>query len=632
MHPRADDAQRTDIARNALMVGTANFVSRVSGLLREVVFAAFFGAGPQADAFNAAFRVGSFFRELFAEGSLANAFVPLYADVSERKGEREGFALANAFLGVLLAAVGGVTLLTLVAARPFVLLVAGGFAQDPEKMDMAVALTRVMSPFVATVSFAAVFMGMLNVRGRFFMPAVVPVVFNALVIGACLGSDWFAGVTGYEGIYVVAVAALLGGASQALVQVPALRRAGFRVWPTFLGHPDLGRLVRFVGPALIAISVVQINLLVETQLASREGDGPVSWLQYSFRVAHLPLSVVSVAVGVASLTSLSLLLAQDRKDEFRRTLAGALNLNTFLVAPAAALSIVLAEPIVQLLFERGAFTPADTAATAGMMRMYGVALFGLGAHRVLVPMFYTLNDPHTPMWAGLATVAFKLPVAWALMYPLGFGVDGLPLSHAILVTAEITFLLVVLDRRVGSLWGLLLADHARVALAGVAMGAALWAIKPWVHGLGVFAAMAGGSVVYLVVADVLGMRQGREVLKRFLPGARKGLPPTVDADTQRLLASLDGAPQTALVLEGGVARVGTEAGVVIIVALDGQLSCREEPGELAGPRTVASVMAVMRVGGGPPRLAGLLVGEVAIRAEGDAVVEGRATGPIIPVR
>ena len=511
------DNHATHIHRNTLWVAAANLLSRGSGLLREIAFAAAFGAGVAADAFNAAFRVGNLFRELFAEGALASAFVPLFADVDEKEGASSAWALANAFLGLLLAAVGLVCLLTLLFARPLVIGLAGGFATDPEKLGMAVSLTRVLSPFLATVSVASVFMGMLNVRGRFFLPSAAPICFNLFVIVACVFDEQIMQFTGAAPIYAVAVAALLGGASQALVQLPVLRTHGFHFRPRLSGHPSLVRLLKFLGPALVAISVVQINLLIETQLASREGHGPVSWLIYSFRVAHLPLSLVSVAVGVASLAGLSVLRAQGRLDEFKRALGQAINLNTFLLAPAAVGLFILAEPIIRLLFERGAFSPSDTLATASMLRMYAIALLGIGAHRVLIPVFYTLDDPKTPMWVGLGTVALKLPVALYCMRNLGFGVDGLPLSHAILVSCEIGVLLYFLERRVGGLANQLAATTGRTAISCAALAAAIWPLRLWAVGWRLVPVMALAGFVYALSAFFLGSPELRQLLGRRPP-------------------------------------------------------------------------------------------------------------------
>ena len=511
--------------RNAMKVAIASLLSRVSGLAREVAFAAAFGASAAADAFLGAFRVGNLFRELLAEGALANAFVPMFADVSEKEGLKSGWRLANAFLGVLLLISGVITIATLIFAEPLIMMVAGGFAQDPNKLELATNLTRILAPFIATISAASVFMGMLNVRGKFFLPAIVPMVYNALVILACVGRDWIGEATGFHPIYAVAVAALLGGAGQALVQLPALKKDGYRLKISFGKHPALKRLLKFVVPAIIAISVVQVNLLIETQLASREGDGPVAWLIYSFRIAHLPMSVVSGAVGVAALAGLSILRAKGKTEEFRQTLAESINLNSFLLLPAAICVFIYATPAVKFLFERGAFTPADTAATASMLQMYAVALLGIGIHRVMVPIFYALDDPMTPMWAGLATVALKYPVAIWLVAKIG--VDGLPLSHAILVTLEIAFLLIVVCRRVPGISGPLVTSHLKAFVAGFIMVLALWQTREMASGLAFIPLSAVGCGFYLLLSSIIGVPEAKRITARLVRGPRPPNNPTL---------------------------------------------------------------------------------------------------------
>jgi putative peptidoglycan lipid II flippase len=333
-----------------------------------------------------------------------------------------------------------------------------------------------------------------------------------------LGKAKFEAVTGLQPIYGVAIAALLGGAFQAGILLPRLKKMGYRFRPRVGKHPALKRLLKFLVPALIAISIVQINLLIETQIASREGDGPVSWLIYSFRIAHLPFSIVAGAVGVATLAGLSVLRAQGRHEEYRSALARALNLNTLFLLPAAVLLIVFPEAVVELLFERGAFTPDDTLHTAEMLRMYGVALLGIGAHRILVPIYYTLEDPWTPMWAGLATVAVKFPVAWALVYHLDIGLAGLPLSHALLVTGEIIFLMWVLHRRVPGLMPLIAKTHIQIAIACVVLGAVLWPLRPHVEGWLIFPVFAAAGVFYAGISVLIGNTEAKEIVARLLKG------------------------------------------------------------------------------------------------------------------
>ncbi|MCB9797251.1 MAG: murein biosynthesis integral membrane protein MurJ [Alphaproteobacteria bacterium] len=622
-----------DVRRGALLVGAANLLSRLTGLLREVAFAAVFGAGAAADAFNAAFRIGNLLRELFAEGALSNAFVPLFAKVSEESGEREAWALANAFLGLLTLALGAVALGTIALAEPLVHLVASGYAEVPGKVALTATLTRILAPFVATISVASVFMGMLNVRGRFFLPAASPVLFNAAIVAACLGSERFEAWTGAPAVHAVAWAALIGGAAQAAVQLPSLRRAGYRLRPSLKGHPALRRLLSFLGPAVVAISVVQINLLIETQLASREGDGPVSWLLYAFRVAHLPFSIVSGSVAVAGLAGLSVLAARRDHVGFRTTLAQALNLNAFLLIPSAVGLFLLANPLVAALFERGAFTAADTAVTAELLRAYSVAILAIGAQRILVPVFYTLGDPRTPMWVGLATVLLKAPVALALMLPLGLA--GIPASQAVLAGAESLALLFILDRRVGRLEGLLLGVHLKSVLAAALMGlgvaGALRALpEPGLPAL--IGISAAGGLLYLLAAHVLGVQEARDVLARLRPGPPPGLPPTVDPDTRALLARLATEPRGAATLAQGRAELPLEDLVVIVISEDDTLRCEARIEAATAPLSPSPLRAVMRVGQGPPRLAGLDLGppeapELALRADGDAVVEGLAVGP-----
>ncbi|MEY3212734.1 MAG: hypothetical protein RIT28_3215 [Pseudomonadota bacterium] len=619
------------LRQSVAAVGAANLLSRVSGLAREVVFAAVFGAGLAADAWNAAFRIGNMLRELFAEGALSNAFVPLYADVEEKEGRDAAFALANAFLGGLLAAVAVVALLTFTLADPLVSLVAGGFDQNVEKAALTASLSRALSPFVGLIAVASVFMGMLNVRGRFFWPAVSPLLMNGAVIAACVGAPAYERLTGHPAIFAVAWASLLGGAAQALAQLPLLWRQGFRLRPTLTGHPALRRLWAFVLPAVIAISVTQLHLLVETQLASRLGDGPVSWLLYAFRIAHLPFSIISGAVGVAALAGLSVHAARGDHAAFRRDLSGALNLNSTFMLPAAVGLYLLADPLVALFFERGAFTAQDTAATATILRGYAVAIWAIGAQRVLVPVFYTLNDPRTPMWIGLGLVLVKFPLAAWLTARLG--VIGIPLSHAILATIEVFWLTALLHRRAGGLWSALVKPHAKVLLATVIMGLAVSATKPFAgDGLvSILVLGGGGAALFSVVGAVLGLEESRALTRRILRRQPPGLPPTISPESQAALAALtDGVID--LRLEDGVATLSTPSGVVRVMARDGALSARLLPQAATDhAKQPTAVAVVLRPSPQGPIWIGLRLPEHALRADGDQLTRGDAEGIVLAV-
>lgn len=511
------------MGRAALVAGVANLLGRLSGLLREVVFAAFFGAGMAADAFNAAYRVPNLFRELLAEGTLANVYVPLFAETTEQEGLERAWRLANAMLGLLLLVLGLVTALFLVAAEPFVYLVAAGFAETEGKVALATWLVRLLAPFLAGLSIASLFGGMLNVRGRFFLPAIAPAVLNVFVIAACVLGERWQTLTGTHPIGAVAVGATLSGLVTAGIQYPALRRQGFRFRPTFRWHPGLGRVLKFAGAALVGIVVVQFNLLVETQLASRLGDGPVSWLIYGFRLVQLPQTVVSGSVAVAGLASLSVFMARGEEREANRTVYRALELNSLLVVPAAVGLFVLAQPLVELFYQRGAFRPSDAAATASILEMYAIATVGICTYRVLLPVFFALKDPWLPMKLSLVIMAAKVPVALWLMEL--YGVDGLPLSHAVTVSFEVLIMLLVLRGRLGGWAPGFMGQHLRIALAAAAMGVAVQALLPWTEGARVLLVCGVGAVVYGVLVLLLGVREARPFARRVVDKIRRRPPP-----------------------------------------------------------------------------------------------------------
>jgi putative peptidoglycan lipid II flippase len=532
------------LGRSAMAAGAANFIGRISGLIREMVFARVFGAGAVADAFNVAYRVPNLLRELLAEGSLANVFVPIFAEEAEghdpREGLRRAWALANAFLGLLLLVLGGVTLLFIVGSELFVYLLASGFSKDPEKAALAADLTEWMAPFLAGLSVASLFGGMLNVRGKFFLPALAPSFLNFFVIAACLlGEPWEA-ATGLPHIHAIALAATLSGFATATVQYPALRAMGFRFRPNLRGHPEIRRILKFMGASLIGIGVVQFNLLVETQLAStyQEADGPVSWLIYGFRLVQLPQTIVAGSVAVAALAALSLQLGRGEKDQARITLGRSLELNSLLIFPSAVGLYLLADPLIRLFFEGNQFTAADTAATAGILRSYAVAAIGICTYRVLLPVFFALKDPYLPMRLSLVVVVIKLPLAWGMMYPLGLGLDGLPLSHAVTASFEVLVMMWVLGRRMEGWARGFWSQQLRIALATTGMGLAVYGLTPLIttewallceqlgwggmSDLGVLWICAVGAGIYGVLAIGLGVRETRTIVRKIL---RRGPPP-----------------------------------------------------------------------------------------------------------
>ena len=500
------------MGRGALAAGIAQSLGRASGFLRDVIFASVFGAGATADAFFVAFRVPNLFRELLAEGTLSNVFVPLFAETNAKEGVERGWALANAMLGFLLVALGLVTMVIFFASEPLVLALASGFSAEPGKVELASWLTRLLAPFLAGISIAALFGGMLNVRGKFFLPALAPAVLNLAIIAACLGAEQWAALTSTPAIGAVAFAATLSGLITAGIQLPALRREGFRFRPTLKAHPALGRALKFAGAGLVGVIVVQFNLLVELQLASRAGDGAVSWLMLAFRFVQIPLSVIAGSIAVAAMARFSVQWAQDDTAGARLTLSEAIEGALLWVLPAAVGVHLLAEPLVALCFERGAFSAADTQATAQLVRGYAFAVIGICAHRVLLPIFFALRDPYLPMRLSLVVMAIKIPVALLLLDL--FGLIGLPLSHAVTVSLEVIVMMAVLHRRLKGWQEGLWSELARIALASAVMGVAvhtLSTVLPAMGHLQVIVLSAAGGLVFISMALLLRIRALRPI-------------------------------------------------------------------------------------------------------------------------
>lgn len=601
--------------KDTTLVGIANLIGRVTGMVAEIVMSAVFGASKVTDAYYAAFRVPQILRELLAEGTLQNAFVPAFSEASEREGLQGAWRLANAFLGVLMVVLGAVTLLFFFGAPFFVTLVASGFADDPEKHDLTVQLTRWMSPFLAGLSVAGFIAAMLNVRGRFFGPALAQNVFNLLIIAGCLAGPAFERATGIPSIFALALATTLSGFVQVGVTLPALLREGYRPLPNLGGHPALRKMLAFLGPAIIGIATVQVNFLIESNWASAYGDGPVTWLMKSFRLVQIPLAVFAGSVATTALAALSLHVARREQKELGDTLARALRLNSFLVLPTAVALGVLAEPLVRLLFERGAFDAQATAGTALMLEMYAWAVFGICFHRLAVPVYYALGDAKTPMWNSIAAMLLKVPVVLLLTRGFGMGVEALPFSHAILATAQSVQLMAGLRGHVAGRG--LLGAHLRMGVASVLLGAVAWLLRDQVH---VVLTCLLAGVVYLGAARLLGV----EDLSGMGRMKRPALPPSVDDTTRAALATL---------ARGGYAiqgdRVTHAAGAWRVEASGDDLVLVADGEPAAGPLS-APVVAILRPGR-PPTLKGLVLGERAWHVEGGTLKAGDCPGPHVPV-
>src|SRR5688572_5558435 len=458
--------------RAAGLISSLTMLSRLLGLVREQVFAALLGAGFHADAFNAAFRIPNLLRDLFAEGALSAAFVPTYARAMA-EGEGRAHQLANRLLTFLGAVLAVLVVLGLVFAEPLVRLLAPGFEEVPGKLAETVRLTRLMLPFLPLVSFAAVAMGMLNARERYGTPAAAPAMFNVVTIGWAMVL-WWMGYGAAEVAVGWAVGTVLGGAAQLLIQVPGLWKAGWRPrleWAP--SDPGLRAIGRLMAPATIGLAAVEVNIFVSTIFASHE-PGAVSWLTYAFRILYLPIGVFGVALGTIATTGLARRAAAGDMDGLRETLRQSLRMLAFLTLPATVGLMVLAVPIIRLLFERGRFGSHDTERTAAALMLYAVGLVAYAGVKVLAPAFYSLGRARVPLLASASAVATNLVVLLALHSRIGYRAVALGTSLGALVNAIV--LLSVFQSGFGGLRGAGLASPlARMAAAAAIMGPATWA-------------------------------------------------------------------------------------------------------------------------------------------------------------
>ncbi len=446
-------SRKKSLASAAGSISVATMISRVLAMGREMVMSTYFGAGYYTDAFNAAFRVPNLLRDLFAEGALSSAFVPTFIRYMSDKGEAEAWLLANRVINALAVILSVVTLLFYFGASWFVYFLAAPFASIPGKFELTVQMTRIMSPFLLFVALASAVMGMLNAGGRFFIPAMAPSAFNVCAILAGIYLSPFMPRFGLAPMVSMAIGALIGGASQLFIQVPAAYKSGFR-YRFILDFKDPG--VRQIGklmlPAVVGLSATQINIAVDTQLAGSYGNGPVSYLNYAFRLMQLPIGLFGVAIATTTLATVSLYAAKNNMEGLRNTVTTSLRLAACLTFPATVGLILFRREVIELIYQHGAFTAQATLRTSQVLFLYALALFAYSGVKILVPTFYAMNDTKTPVRFSIATVAVKIVINFLLILPLGF----LGLALATAVASWLNFLLLARSyaKRTATHWGM----------------------------------------------------------------------------------------------------------------------------------------------------------------------------------
>ncbi len=471
-------SQTGKIARAAGTVSVAVFASRLLGLVREQVFAGFFGAGYAIDAFVVAYRIPNLLRDLLAEGALSSAFVTVFTGYDQRREPERTWRLANNVLVCLSLLVGALILVGILAAPQLVGLMAPDFGQVPGKLDLTTLMTRIMFPFLPLISLAAVVMGILNAKGKFFIPSLASSFFNlvSIIFGLTLSlaAPWF----GVHPIVGMAWGTLIGGFLQLAVQTPLLRKVGYRFqWVIDLKDPGLHRILKLMLPAVVGLSATQINIFINTFYAASCAEGSVSWLNYAYRLVHLPMGLFGVALMVATLPVVSRHASAQDLPALKGALESSLSLAVLVTLPAACGLIFLARPIIDLIYQHGRFTAFDTQQTAAALALYAVGLVAFAGVKIIVPVFYALNDTRIPVVGSFLTVAANLVLINLTLQPLQH--RAIALSTSLSVILNLIFLGAMLYRKVeGFRVGYLLGNLVKVTAASLVMALVVVEVHP----------------------------------------------------------------------------------------------------------------------------------------------------------
>ncbi|MDP7568272.1 MAG: murein biosynthesis integral membrane protein MurJ [Arenicellales bacterium] len=503
-------------------VGGMTLLSRVTGLVRDIAFAQFLGSGLMADAFFVAFRIPNFLRRVFGEGAFAVAFVPVYTEYEARYPPHQARAFLELMAGRLSVILLALTVVGVAGAPAVVMAIAPGFLEDPAKYDATVSALRLTFPYLFFISLVAMAGGILNTRDRFVVPAVTPVLLNLCLIGAV----WLLLPRMANAAVALGLGVLLAGAVQFAFQLPFLRVCNRLPRPRLKAHgsnDEVGaqgvqQVFRLMLPALFGVSIAQINLLVNTLLASFLVTGSVSWLYYSDRLMEFPLGVFGIALAIVILPTLSAQYTRAAEGAFADTLDWALRLVFLVTVPAAAALAVLAFPLMVVLFQRGEFSPNDALMAARSLVAFALGLVPFALVKVLAPGFYARQDTKTPVRAGAVAMVVNALAAVVLVFSLAHVGLALATSVAGVVNAALLYRYLVRDTGFtpAAGWGgflarITLATLAMVVLLWYGMGEAqIWLDAPVLERVGRLAGLvlAGGGV-YLAALYLLGIRVHR---------------------------------------------------------------------------------------------------------------------------
>ncbi len=509
-------SEKKHIARAAGVLGFATVLSRIMGMVRDMVVSRLFGAGFATDAFFAAFIIPNMLRRFFAEGALTSAFVPTFSEWYTQRGEEEARNLANVCFTLLTIVMAAITILGVVFSPQIVHLMFPGFRAEPSKLELTVFLNRVMFPYIFFISLVALCMGILNTLRHFFTPAISTVFLNISMIACALllHSRFRVPIT------ALAVGVFVGGFLQLLLQLPTLYRFGFTLRPRFDPyHPAVRRISLLMGPAVFGVGVYYLNLTVGNILASLLPQGSVSYLYYAQRLFEFPQGIFTVSVAQAVLPSMSRQAAAGEIEELKESLAFGLRLTLFITIPAMAGLLVCATPIFSLLFMGGAFDYGKAVRCAEALFYYSFGLSMVALVRVLVPAFYALQDTRTPVVTAFIAFVLNLVFSLLLMGPLLHG--GLALASTLSSLCNMVMLLYLLRKKIGAFGGrgialaggkALLASLPMACVVFLIIRHADWAVAghKLFKGVVLGGAVFVGAGIFLAIAHLLHIDEARD--------------------------------------------------------------------------------------------------------------------------
>jgi putative peptidoglycan lipid II flippase len=472
------------IARAAGLMSVATFISRILGYVKDMILARYFGATGIADVFFVAFRIPNLLRELFAEGSMSSAFIPVVTEYQTKHGRAEANRLVSSTFIFILIFVGMICALGIIFAPAIVSAIAPGFLKEPEKFSNTVLLTRIMFPFLLFISLAALTMGALNTRGVFFIPALAPAMLNIVIIVCVLTLS----MQLTDPIVAVAIGVTAGGLVQFLIQVPSFFRQGYsfrrqktedrRQNPPItksLWHPGLKRIGLLIIPSTAGLAVAQINIFISTILASYLAEGSITYLYYSMRLIQFPIGIFGVAMGMAVLPALSEHSVKGEMEKVKEDFSFALRLLFFITVPAMIGLIALNVPIVSTLFQRGKFEYAATIGTSDALMFYSLGIWAIVGVRVIAATFYSMQDTKTPVKVAAAAMIINVIFSLLLMKPMKH--NGLAFANAIASGCNFVLLFYFLRKRLGGIGTKrILNSFTKTFIASAIMGLAGWFI------------------------------------------------------------------------------------------------------------------------------------------------------------